>query len=93
VLPAFRHTDLYFDQENFEIRWKLFGLCYWWRRGKTSLITRVHEEIVQQGSAPRGVTIEYSGTRKFTSSPLATVERHWLIEEIKEWLGMGRTMV
>lgn len=93
VLPAFRHTDLYFDQENFEIRWKLFGLCYWWRRGKTSLITKVYEEIVQQGSAPRGVTIEYSGTRKFTSSPLATVERHWLIEEIKEWLRMGRTMV
>lgn len=93
VLPAFRHTDLYFDQENVEIRWKLFGLCYWWRRGKTSLITKVYEEIVQQGSAPRGVTIEYSGKHKFTTSPLATVERHWLIDEIKDWLGMGRTMV
>ncbi|MBW4630793.1 MAG: serine/threonine protein kinase [Iphinoe sp. HA4291-MV1] len=86
VLAALRHTDLYFDREYFEIRWKLFGLCYWRRRGKTPLISRVYEEIVQQGSAPRGVTIEYSGKQKFTSSPLATVERHWLIQEINDWL-------
>ncbi|ARV59929.1 serine/threonine protein kinase [Nostocales cyanobacterium HT-58-2] len=90
VLPAFRHTELYFDREHFEIHWKLFGLCYWRRRGKTALITKVHEERVQQGSAPRGVTIEYSGKRKFTSSPLATVERHWLVDEIKDWLGKIR---
>ncbi|MGH7999495.1 MAG: serine/threonine protein kinase, partial [Brasilonema sp.] len=92
VLPAFKHTDLYFDREYFEIRWKLFGLCYWRFRGKTSLISRVYEEIIQQGSAPRGVTIEYfaeySDKQTFTSSPLATVERHWLISEIQDWLGV-----
>ncbi|NMG11585.1 serine/threonine-protein kinase [Brasilonema sp. UFV-L1] len=93
VLPAFRHTDLYFDREHFDIRWKLFGNCYWRFRGKTPLISRVYEEIVQRGSAPRGVTIEYvakyySDKRTFTSSPLATVERHWLISEIQDWLGV-----
>ena len=85
LLPACGQTDLYFDREHFEIRWKLFGLCYWRRRGKIAQIDQVCEEEVQQGSAPKGVTLEH-GKRKFTSSPLATVERHWLIQEIKDWL-------
>ena len=85
LLPAFGQTELYFAQANFEIRWKLFGLCYWRRRGKTALIDEVDEEVVKQGSAPRGITLQY-GKQKFTSSPLATVERHWLIQEIKDWL-------
>lgn len=85
LLPTFGHTDLYFERHNFEIRWKLFGLCYWRRRGKTSQIKKVDEEVAKQGSAPRGVTI-HDGKRKLTSSPLATVERHWLIQEINDWL-------
>lgn len=90
VLPAFRHTDMYFDREHFEIHWKLFGLCYWRFRGKTPLISKVYEEIIQQGSAPRGVTIEYFARDSVTSSPLATVERHWLIEEIQDWLKLNQ---
>jgi serine/threonine protein kinase len=85
VLPSLIQTDLHFNQKNFEIRWNLFGLCFWRQRGKTALIKKVYEEIVQQGSAPRGVTVEYE-TQKLTTSPLATVERHWLIEEIQDWL-------
>ncbi|MBR8838284.1 MAG: serine/threonine protein kinase [Stigonema ocellatum SAG 48.90 = DSM 106950] len=85
LLPAFGQTELYFERQNFEIRWKLFGLCYRWRRGKTALIDEVEEEVVKQGSSPTGVTLQY-GNQKFTSSPLATVERHWLIQEIKDWL-------
>lgn len=73
LLPAFGHTELYFDRQNFEIRWKLFGLCYKRRRGQTQLIDIVDQEEVKQGSAPIGVTIE-ANKQKFTSSPLATVE-------------------
>jgi serine/threonine protein kinase len=87
LLPAFRHTDLYFDRDYFRIQWKLFGICYRWHRGKTALIHDVYEEEIQQGSVPRGVTIQY-GKQKLTSSPLATVERHWLIDEIRDWLGV-----
>lgn len=88
LLPTFGQTDLYFNRRNFEIRWKLFGLCYWRRQGITSLIANVEEEVVKQGSAPKGVTIQ-NVQWKFTTSPLATVERHWLIEEIKDWLGQA----
>ncbi|MCX7595694.1 MAG: serine/threonine protein kinase [Fischerella sp.] len=89
LLPSFGHTDLYFDRKNFEVRWKLFGLCYKRRRGKTALINKIYQEEVKQGSAPRGVTIEVEG-EKFTSSPLSTVECYWLIQEIGEWLNSIR---
>lgn len=89
LLPTFGHTDLYFDRQNFEIRWKIFGFCYKRQRRQTALINKIYQEPVNQGSAPRGVTIEVEG-QKFTSSPLSTIERHWLIQEIGEWLGLDR---
>jgi serine/threonine protein kinase len=84
LLPAFRQTYLSLNREDFEIGWKLFGLRYWWRRGKTGKIYRVEEEDVK-GS--KGVTIQV-GLKKYTSNPLSEVERLWLIQEIKDWLGI-----
>jgi hypothetical protein len=85
ILPAFGQTYLYFDRDRFEIRRELFGFRYWHKRGKTSRITNICEEEAQQRGAARGVTIE-AGKRKYTTNPLATVERLWLIQEIQDWL-------
>ena len=85
ILPAFTQTYLYFDRNHFEIRRKLFGFPYWWRRAKTSRIIKIGEEEIKRTAAPKGVTIEM-GSRKYTTNPLATVERLWLIQEIKDWL-------
>jgi serine/threonine protein kinase len=87
ILPAFAQTYLYFDRNHFEIRRKLFGFPYWWRRAKTSRIIAIGEEEIKRTAAPKGVTIEM-GSRKYTTNPLATVERLWLIQEIKDWLGL-----
>jgi serine/threonine protein kinase len=86
LLLLFGHTDLYFDRENFEIKWKLFGLCYWRKRGKTQVIEKIYQEDKKTASAPIGITIESIKGQKFTTSPLSTVERHWLIDEIADWL-------
>ncbi|GAB4192261.1 MAG: serine/threonine-protein kinase [Coleofasciculaceae cyanobacterium] len=85
ILPAFEHTYLYFDSNSFEIKRKLFGIPYWWRRGKTSKIMKIYEEDTKRTAAPKGVTID-TGNQKYTTNPLATVERLWLIQELKDWL-------
>jgi hypothetical protein len=33
-----------------------------------------------------GITIELIKGKKFTTTPLATIERHWLVDEIADWL-------
>lgn len=86
ILPAFEQTDLYCDRNYFKIRRKLLGVPYWGRRGKTSRITNICEEETKRAGAPKGVAIE-AGNRKYTTNPLATVERLWLIQELKDWLG------
>lgn len=86
ILPIFGETNLYFDRKNFEIRWKLFGLCYWRKRGKTKLIEKLYKQQTKTPLAPIGITIELIKGQKFTTTPLSTVERHWLIDEIADWL-------
>lgn len=85
IMPVFGQTYLYFERNHFEIKRKLWGFSYWRRRGKTSEITQIFEEEAKSIGAARGVTIE-AGRRKFTTNPLATVERLWLIQELKDWL-------
>jgi serine/threonine protein kinase len=89
ILPAYGQTHLYFDRENFEIRRELFGFRYWRQRGKTSRITNISEEKTKRRAAARGVAIE-AGQKTYTSNPLATVERLWLIQEIRDWLRLLR---
>ncbi|MBW4598888.1 MAG: serine/threonine protein kinase [Calothrix sp. FI2-JRJ7] len=86
ILPPFGNTELYFDRENFEIKWKLFGIYYWRKRAKTALIQKLYKEQTKAALAPMGITIELIKGQKFTTTPLSTVERHWLIDEIADWL-------
>ncbi|MBE9181999.1 serine/threonine protein kinase [Oculatella sp. LEGE 06141] len=87
--PVLEQTHFYFDRHNFEMRRKLFGVCYWRHRGKTATISKICEQENKVGGAAKGITIEL-WTRKITSNPIATVERIWLIEELEEWLGLNR---
>jgi serine/threonine protein kinase len=86
ALSFFKHTDLYLDRENFKVERKLFGFCYWRKSGKTRLIQEINHEQTAVASAPIGVTIELIENKKITTSPLSTIERSWLIDEIKDWL-------
>lgn len=85
-LSPFKHTDLYLDRENFKVERKLFGFCYWRKSGKTRLIQEIDHENKIVASAPIGVTIESIKNKKITTTPLSAIERHWLIDEIKDWL-------
>jgi serine/threonine protein kinase len=86
LLPVFGHTDLYFDRDNFEIKWKIFGFCYKRKYGKTQLIEKIYQEKTKKPLAPLGITIELIKGKKFTTTPLAIVERHWLLDQIADWL-------
>jgi serine/threonine protein kinase len=86
-LPALIQTELSFNRKDFEISWKLFGCRFWRQRGQTRKIARIYE---QQANGSKGVTIQV-GTEKYTSNPLSEVERLWLIQEIKDWLGIKTT--
>lgn len=82
----FGHTDLYFDRDNFEVEWKLFGFCYWRKTGKNQNIQEIYQQNKKLASAPMGVTIELIKNKKITTTPLSTIERYWLINEIGDWL-------
>jgi serine/threonine protein kinase len=86
LIHSFGETNLYFDREKFEVKWKLFGFSYWRKSGKTQMIKEIYQEDKKTASAPIGVTIELMKNKKITTTPLATVERYWLIDEIADWL-------
>ena len=86
LLSLFGHTDLYFDRDNFEVKWKLFGFCYWRKTGKNQHIQEIYQQNKKLASAPMGVTIELIKNKKITTTPLSIIERYWLINEIADWL-------
>ena len=86
LLLSFRHTDLYFDRDNFKVKWKLFGFCYWQKSGKNKIIQEISQEQQKFASVPMGITIELIKNKKIITTPLSTIERHWLIDEIVDWL-------
>ncbi len=86
LFSSFGHTDLYFDRDNFEVKWKIFGFCYWRKTGKIKNIKEIYQEDRQAASAPMGVTIELIKKKKINTTPLSTIERYWLINEIANWL-------
>lgn len=96
VWPAFSETKLYFEREKFMIKLQLFGLCCSWGKGKTATIKNVYEREVNNNYQPRGIVIETSeqtlerGSAKYHSTPLSKVESEWLIQEIKDWLGLEK---
>ena len=86
LLSSFGDTDLCFDRDNFEVKWKIFGFCYWRKTGKTKNIQEIYQENKKVASAPMGVTIELIKNKKINTTPLSTIERYWLINEIADWL-------
>lgn len=86
LLSSFGDTDLYLDRDNFEVKWKIFGFCYWRKTGKTKNIQEIYQQNKEIASAPMGVTIELMKNKKINTTPLSTIERYWLINEIADWL-------
>lgn len=86
LLSSFGQTDLYIDRDNFEVKWKIFGFCYWRKTGKTKNIQEIYQQNKEIASAPMGVTIELMKNKKINTTPLSTIERYWLINEIADWL-------
>jgi serine/threonine protein kinase len=95
LLPVFGETTVYFNPQHFEIKWKLFGLGLRRQRGQTLAIDKVFK------SETRGI---YNAKKKIPEvaiavgvqeyvfggfdPPLTHAECYWLVEEIKNWLGL-----
>ena len=92
LLPAFGAINIRFNRNFFVMEWKLLGLRYRLRQGKTSGIHKVrenYESVRVNGRSLTTVTIQ-AGAQEYKfgaiAPPLAEVERDWLIQEIKDWL-------
>jgi serine/threonine protein kinase len=93
LLPGLAETIVYFDHQSFEIQWKLFGFCWRRQRGQTleidgafkSEVRKNQEKIIPEVILAAGVR-EYIFGR--LDPPLTEVECYWLVEEIKNWLGL-----
>ncbi|HEY9638449.1 MAG TPA: serine/threonine-protein kinase [Coleofasciculaceae cyanobacterium] len=95
LFPTFRHTYVYFDTDHFEITWKIFGLVGRRQQGRVSRIDQVCRSEIRGGSYQKafpGVTIAV-GVQEYTFTAfdpaLTEAECHWLIQEIKTWLGLN----
>ena len=93
VLPAFGETTIYFNHQSFEIEWKLFGFCLRRQRGSTLAIDQVFKSE-NHGLFNRKfpeVTLAV-GVQEYVfggfDPPLTHTESYWLMEEIKNWLGL-----
>lgn len=94
ALPALGNLHVRFNRAEFVMEWKLFGKTYRKKTGKTSAI---HKITVGQTSykvnnkSLKMVSME-AGAIKFDfggfAPKLADAEITWLIEEIKDWLGI-----
>ena len=87
VFSSLEQSVLLFDRGSFEIRRKLFGICYRHCRHRASRIDKVTEQKTTGLAGDKGITLE-AGKRRFTTNPIAEVERCWLIQEIEDWLGL-----
>lgn len=93
VLPAFGETTIYFNHQSFEIEWRLFGFCLRRHRGSTLAIDQVFKSE-NHGLFNRKfpeVTLAL-GVQEYVfggfDPPLTHTECYWLMEEIKNWLGL-----
>jgi serine/threonine protein kinase len=74
LLPAFGETTISFNHQQFEIEWRLLGLCWRRRRGETLAIDKVFK----------------SETHSFFNKKNPEVaECYWLVGEMKNWLGLS----
>jgi serine/threonine protein kinase len=93
LLPALGETSVRLDYRQFEIRWKLFGICIQRQRGRIAEIEQVFRGEVAglvENHTPE-VTLS-AGVKEYTfgrlDPPLTEAECRWLIEEVRQWLGL-----
>mgnify|MGYP001791333744 CR=1 FL=1 len=94
IFIAFGQVNLCFDRKCFAFEWKLLGLRYRLVKGYTAIIQDIQENTVNpvQPDSENPTHIEIKvGHRKYQlcgiTAPISAVERQWLIQQIKEWLG------
>lgn len=94
LFPAFGEIDIRFYRNSFVLEWKLLGICYRQLQGKTSAIhsVRKSDESITINGNPLATVVIQAGVQEYKfgaiAPPLAEVERNWLVQEIKDWLGI-----
>ncbi|AFZ17535.1 serine/threonine protein kinase [Allocoleopsis franciscana] len=93
MLPAFGETTIYFNHQFFQIEWRLLGFCLRQQRGSTLAIDQVFKSETHglfNRKSPE-VTLAV-GVQEYIfggfDPPLTHTECYWLMEEIKNWLGL-----
>jgi serine/threonine protein kinase len=95
LLPGFGETTVYFNHQHFEIERKLLGFCWQRQRGQTLAIDKVFKsenrgiynvkkKIPEVAIAVGVQEYVFGGFASFLSHS----ECYWLVEEIKNWLGL-----
>lgn len=93
LIPALSKINLYFDQQQFTIKWFFLGLKWRSAKGDLSTITDIycHKSGLESlnGNPLSTITIQTRQQRYDLSGVIAstsTNEQQWLIQEIKDWL-------
>ena len=94
IFPAFIGIYICFDRNSFMIKWKFINVQYRQLHGKTSAIHNVcinREPITVNERALFSIAIQ-AGAQEYKfgafAPAVAEVERKWLVQEIKDWLGI-----
>jgi serine/threonine protein kinase len=93
VLPAFGETTIYFNHQSFEIEWKLFGFCLRRQRGSILASDQVFKSETHGFFNRKFPEVTLAvGVQEYVfggfDPPLTHTECYWLMEEIKNWLGL-----
>ncbi|MGB6299542.1 MAG: serine/threonine-protein kinase [Rivularia sp. (in: cyanobacteria)] len=94
LLPTFGHLSIHFNRNEFAMEWKFLGKTYRQKMGKTSAIQnirigqtsyKINDKHLKMVSMEAGaIKYEFGGF----APRLADAEITWLINEIKDWLGI-----
>ena len=94
LFPAFVGIYLCFDRNSFMIKWKFLSFPYRQLHGKTSAIQTVciNREAMTVNDTPLFSIAIQAGAQEYKfgafAPAVAEVERDWLVQEIKAWLGI-----
>ncbi|MBD2034047.1 serine/threonine protein kinase [Leptolyngbya sp. FACHB-321] len=89
LVPAWSQTTIQGNRTHFTVRWKLFSLTLLQQRGQTAKIHPVIGLYEQEKPGVKGIMIQ-AGKTVLLTNPMAEVERHWVIQEIQDWLCLGQ---
>ncbi len=89
LVPAFTQTTIRGDRTHLTFAWTLFGITV---RKKLAIadIQAFVDVYEQEKIGSKGIVMQF-GTTALATNPMAEVERHWVIQEIKDWLHPGQS--